>query len=96
MRITGRSTLFLLAAAALLSLATPADAYRLDETWERSFDVDEGAQFGLENVNGAISVEGWDRDEIQVSARIRIKAPSKDRAKKIFRMIEFDVEADRS
>lgn len=84
----------LLIAATLLIPAT-LSAYRLEKSWERSFEVEEGVWFKLENVNGSINVEGWDRDRIEIAADVRIKAPSKSEAKKIFERIEFEVEESR-
>lgn len=78
----------------LLSIPSELYAYRLEETWQRSFKVEEGAEFELDNVNGSITIEGWDRDEIDVFAEIRIKAPSKTKAKKLFKKLEFEVDED--
>lgn len=80
--------------AVLLALPSMLHAYRLEKEWERSFEVEEGSLFELGNVNGSIEVEGWDRGTISVFAEIRVKAPSKSEAKKIFKKIEFDVESD--
>ncbi len=78
----------------LLALPSTLCAYRLNRVWERRFEVDEGARLIIENVNGSIDVEGWGNEAIEIVAKIRIKAPSKSNANKIFRKIEFDVDAD--
>ena len=70
-------------------------AYRLHEVWEKSFDVDEEVTLILANVNGSIEVEGWNKSRIEIVAKIKVKAGSKNKAKKIFGKIEFDVEHDR-
>ena len=70
-------------------------AYRLHEVWEKSFDVDEEVSLILENVNGSIEVEGWNENRIEIFAKIKVKAGSKNKAKKIFGKIEFDVEHNR-
>ncbi len=41
---------------------------RYTETWQQSFNVTAQPAVRLENVNGAISIEGWDRDEIAIEA----------------------------
>lgn len=81
-------------AAALLAPAA-SSAYRLTESWSRSFEVDEGAFLHLANRNGSIEIAGWDRPVIEVEAEIRIKSPDREGAEELFRMIEFDVDADR-
>ncbi|HUV36479.1 MAG TPA: DUF4097 family beta strand repeat-containing protein [Patescibacteria group bacterium] len=79
----------------LLFLSSPAalSAYVLKDTWHRSFDVVEGVEFILRNVNGGIEIEGWERNEIDVSAEIKIKAPSKSKARELLEKLTFEVEA---
>ncbi len=79
----------------LLVVPTACSAYKLKETWQRSFEVDEGVEFILRNVNGGIEIEGWDKDEIDVFAEIKIKAPSKSKAEKLYEKLRFDVDAER-
>lgn len=78
--------------AVLLVLPSAGEAYRLKETWQQSFEVEEGTEFILSNVNGFIHIEGWDKNEIDVSAEIKVKAPSRREAEKIFGKIDFEVE----
>jgi len=84
--------LFLLFLALAVILPSSASAYRLERTWERSFSVEEGVQFVLDNVNGSIGVSSWDDNEIRIDALIKIKAPSKSKAEELFEKIEFVVE----
>jgi hypothetical protein len=67
-----------------------ADAYRLIEHREWSLPAESGARFTLSNAGGAIEVIGWDRGEIEISATIRIRAVSKDKAGRIYRDIDFE------
>ncbi|MBN1164125.1 MAG: DUF4097 family beta strand repeat protein [Candidatus Krumholzibacteriota bacterium] len=78
----------------LAVFASSLSAYQLNDTWEKTFTVREGSKFILENINGSIAVEGWNRDEIEVYAQIKIKAPSKSKAQKILKRIEFEVDSD--
>jgi len=39
-----------------------------DQTFHHVYPLAAGGNFALENVNGSVSVEGWDRDEVDVSA----------------------------
>jgi hypothetical protein len=39
-----------------------------DEEFKESFKLSSGGHFQLDNVNGSVQVEGWDRDEVEVRA----------------------------
>lgn len=56
--------LLLSAAAVSAALQNPAV-----ETFERTVPLSSGGSFALSNVNGSIDIEGWDRNEVQISAR---------------------------
>ncbi len=62
---------------ALLFACLPSFA-NTDEVYNQSFKLSSGGHFQLDNVNGSVQVEGWDRDEVEVQA---VKsAPSDARA----------------
>jgi len=50
----------------IIGLCGPSYAY--DETFHRVYPLTAGGSFVLENVNGSVHVDGWDRDEVEVSA----------------------------
>ena len=52
------------AAAPCLAAQTPAV-----EQFERAIPLPSGGAFSLSNINGSIEIEGWDRPEVQISAR---------------------------
>jgi len=56
----------LLLLAAISGFCGPSFAY--DETFHHVYPLGAGGSFVLENVNGSVHVEGWDRDEVEVSA----------------------------
>src|ERR1700684_3674731 len=56
----------LLLLAALASVCGSSFAY--DETFHHVYPLTKGGSFVLENVNGSVHVDGWDRDEVEVSA----------------------------
>ena len=85
----------ILALAICLTIPATLSAFALKDTWHRSFDVAQGVEFVLGNVNGGIEIEGWERDEIEVHADIKVKAPSKSKAKKLLKELKFKIEADR-
>jgi Putative adhesin len=43
-------------------------SFAYDETFHRVYPLTAGGSFVLENVNGSVHVDGWDRDEVEVSA----------------------------
>jgi hypothetical protein len=60
----GLRGLFLLAAIA----AVGGSSFAYDETFHHVYPLTSGGSFVLENVNGSVHVDGWDRDEVEVSA----------------------------
>ena len=54
----------LLTAILLVAQCAPAN----DQVFERSYPLHAGGSFLLENVNGSVEVDGWNRDEVEVRA----------------------------
>ena len=81
----------------LIAVLIPSSlyAYKLEERWEKTFQVEQGIEFVLANVNGGIDVSSWDRDEIRVEALIRIKAPSKSKARELYEKIDFEIKREK-
>lgn len=68
----GTSTLGALARAGLLIAAglvvcLPALA-KDDQLFDKTYPLSAGGKFQLDNVNGSVQVDGWDRNEVEVSA----------------------------
>ena len=76
----------------VLILPSTLSAVRLKETWHKTFHARSGITFVLGNTNGSIEVEGWDREEIDILAEIKIKAPSKSKAQKLLNHLHFDID----
>jgi len=58
-----------IALATALSVSSITAVYAdVEETIEKSFDVSEQATLRLANVNGAVEIQGWNKDEIKVIA----------------------------
>ncbi|MGA3295768.1 MAG: DUF4097 family beta strand repeat-containing protein [Candidatus Acidiferrales bacterium] len=57
----------LLLFAGVLSIALPGLADE-QQIFEQTYPLPAGGQFVLQNVNGSVQVEGWDRDEVEVRA----------------------------
>lgn len=59
-------TRILLISAAVFCLALPGFAD--EQVFEQTYPLPSGGEFVLQNVNGSVQVEGWDRDEVEVRA----------------------------
>jgi len=60
-----------IALATALSLSSISAVYAdVEETIEKSFDVSEQATLRLANINGAVEIQGWNKNEIKVTALI--------------------------
>jgi hypothetical protein len=63
-----------------LAVAAPAAAATREKTLENVYPLDAGGRVVVENVNGTVAVTSWDRDEVRVVARKRVRAGSAERA----------------
>ncbi len=86
-----RDAVVIVLTALALTAAGGADAYRLVEHREWNLPAEGRSMFTVRNVRGSIDVIGWDRDEIEISAMIRIRAAGKNKAQKIYGNIEFEI-----
>ena len=76
----------------LLLLATAAQAdTTLKETFQKTYALKSGGQVSLDNVNGGVKIEAWDKNEVQVVAEKRVKAGKADVAKQYMSQIKIDV-----
>ncbi len=54
----------------LALLLLPTTAMALEKTFSETYPLKDGGVFALENVNGDVEIEAWDRSEVSVDARI--------------------------
>jgi hypothetical protein len=59
--------------AGLLLIA--CSSFAADQVFQQTYPLAAGGSFVLENVNGSVQVEGWDKDEVEVRA---VKTAEKD------------------
>ena len=71
----------ILLTAILTVMAVAANASTLDEAFDRTFDVRPGAVFNLTNMNGRITVRGWDQPRIHVRAIKHVESRDGDAAR---------------
>lgn len=76
-----------MATAAALWLCSASFATNND-LFEKVYPLNEGGNFQLENINGSVQVDGWDRDEVEVSAVKRSQNGSGD-----VDQVQIDVES---
>ncbi len=53
--------------ACVFVVAFPSAA-TTNELFDKTYPLSSGGNFQLDNINGSVQVEGWDRDEVEVSA----------------------------
>jgi len=64
-RLISRTALFV---AFLFALVWSTPGYALDKQFNQTYALQSGGTVELQNVNGPIEIQGWDRDEVQVHA----------------------------
>jgi len=63
--------------AIVLLAAGAAVAGDYTETFDQTYALDSGARVGLENVNGDVTIEAWDRPEVRVYAVKHASSPER-------------------
>ncbi len=82
-----RHMLPILAIVLFLALPFTAAAFQFTEDSTYTFTLAEGGQISLDNVNGDVTIEAWDRDEVS------IEAIKKGRSQEALDAAEIDIEA---
>lgn len=72
--------LALAAAFVVLAAAGPAGAETIEKTLQKTYPLTAGGEVVVENVNGHVTVESWDRAEVRVRATKKVRAGSADTA----------------
>ena len=84
------------AASSLLLLAgflfNSSNCLAFDETFKQTYPLPPGGSFVLDNVNGSVQVDGWDRNEVEVSA---VKTSQSDQHEVELVKIEVDSTPDK-
>jgi hypothetical protein len=90
-RLLAPGSLLLLVAAAFAGAPRAAHAATLTESFDRTFPLAAGGTLSVGNTNGAITVEVWDRNEVQVEAQKRVKAATEERAHELMSRLQVEV-----
>lgn len=75
----------------VLLLGTAAGAETLTEKLDRTVPLQPGSQVQLSNVNGGVTLEAWDRDEVRIEAEKKVKAGNADTARKYMSQLKIDI-----
>lgn len=86
----------LLTILSLNLVAAAARAETLTEKFSKTYPLAANGSLSLENTNGNVTFEAWDRNEVQVDAEKKVKAGSREDAQKILSQIKIDVQAQPS
>jgi hypothetical protein len=75
----------------LLLVAAAAHAVTLKEPFNQTVPLRPGSEVRLTNVNGGVTVEAWDRNEVRIEAEKQVRAGSSEAARKLMSRIRIDV-----
>jgi len=78
-------------AFALALVALNASATKLEETFDRTYDVRPGAAVTLTNVNGHIVIRAWDQPRVRVHAVKHVEVDGSDKAKEALAALKIEV-----
>ena len=66
----------LLLAASFGMAGVSSPAYTMERVWAKHFALAPGGSVSVENVQGSVLVEGWDRAEVEATVAMRSQGPS--------------------
>lgn len=75
----------------LMSIAT-SHASTLEETFKKSLPLKPGGRVEVENVNGNITIESWDKSEVYIEAQKRVRAGSREDAERFMEALKIEIE----
>ncbi len=83
---------FLCLSLAVVFSAATATAGQYEKDIDKTFDFEKGERFSLDNTNGRVTIEGWDRDKARITATKVVKARGSEEAEELFEMIKIEFE----
>jgi hypothetical protein len=75
----------------LMLVGAAANAATLKERFDQTVPLRAGAEFRLSNLNGAVTVEAWDRGDVRIEAEKEVRAGSSEEARKLMGQIRIEV-----
>jgi len=83
---------FIWALAVGLLAAGAASATTLEETFDQTYAFASGDLLELDNTNGNVYIETWDRQEIHIQATKKVKAGGREKTEAAMRDLQIEVE----
>lgn len=74
-----------------LLIAVSASAATLKENFDKTIPVKAGSAVTLRNINGGVTFEAWDRNEVRVVAEKKVKAGTEEAARKAMSQVRIEV-----
>jgi DUF4097 and DUF4098 domain-containing protein YvlB len=74
-----------------LLIAASASAATLKENFDKTIPLKPGSQVTLRNINGGVTFEAWDRDEVRIEAEKKVKAGSDEAVRKAMSQVRIEV-----
>ena len=91
MKTRKRLSVFLGLLIAAILAAGAAGAETLTEKLDRTVPLQAGSQVRLSNVNGAVTLEAWDRNEVRIEAEKKVKSGDADVARKYMSQLKINI-----
>jgi hypothetical protein len=85
-----RSLCFAVFFALLLAMASAVPCFAISKEFNQTYPLQPGGSFELQNVNGTVDVQSWDRDEVEVRAVKTAKHKESD-----LELVSIEVDAKR-
>lgn len=75
----------------LMTGALSVQAERIEEPFVRTVAVDSGSRVIVDNENGSVTVESWDRNEVKIEATRYVEAGSREAAETAMSQLKVEV-----
>src|SRR5580693_7607113 len=85
-----RSLCFAVFSALLLAMASAVPCFAISKEFNQTYPLQPGGSFELQNVNGTVDVQTWDRNEVEVRAVKTAKRKESD-----LDLVSIDVDVKR-
>lgn len=87
--------LVLLTAAFFLLAGSAVSARTYSKTEVRTFDIAPNGRVAIDNVNGSIKVETWDKDQVMVQATKTVRADDQEEADDYFNQLRVEIDNEK-
>lgn len=77
----------------LLVVASTASAEKFSRTETKSFTIAPNGEVSVNNTNGSIKIEGWDKDQVSLEITKTVRAGDSEEAEKYFDRMRVEIES---